>query len=162
VVPVVVVPLVVPVVDPPLVVPAVVLDVVLPLVEPDVVPEVLLPDVLPLVVPSVVPDVVPDVVPEVVPEPAFSEAEQALKRLSDAHSSTPVSAENHLLFIGVGKSERMRIAPRPSSIRKLAARFIRIFIRINTYSPAAFGAFCAGGSSGSHSQSTSRTGLATL
>jgi hypothetical protein len=101
----VVVPDVVPLVVPVVVVPVVVVPVVVvPVV---VVPEVVVPVVVVpvVVVPSVV---VPEVEPEVVP--AFSDVVQALKRLSDAHSSTPVRAENNLLFIGIRKSERMRIA----------------------------------------------------
>ncbi|MDB5268828.1 MAG: hypothetical protein JWP58_1868 [Hymenobacter sp.] len=104
-----VLPDVVPDVVPLVVVPLVVVPVVvLPLVLPEVVPLVLLPLVLPDVLPLVVPSVVlPLVEPEV---PVFSEAVQALKRLSDAQSRPPVRIENDLLFIGIRKSERMSTA----------------------------------------------------
>ena len=129
----------------PVVVPDVVPDVVVPVVEPEVVPLVV-PVVVPVVVPEVdIPDVVPDVEPEVEPlvlpeveplvVPAFSEAVQALKRVSDEHMMAPVSPKSHLRFIGVGKNgkEGFSLASGCKGIRAFSARFTRISLRVNTY-----------------------------
>ena len=129
----------------PVVVPDVVPDVVVPVVEPEVVPLVV-PVVVPVVVPEVdIPDVVPDVEPEVEPlvlpeveplvVPAFSEAVQALKRVSDEHMMAPVSPKSHLRFIRVGKNgkEGFLLASGCKGIRAFSARFTRISLRVNTY-----------------------------
>jgi hypothetical protein len=129
----------------PVVVPDVVPDVVVPVVEPEVVPLVV-PVVVPVVVPEVdIPDVVPDVEPEVEPlvlpeveplvVPAFSEAVQALKRVSDEHMMAPVSPKSHLRFIRVGKNgkEGFSLASGCKGIRAFSARFTRISLRVNTH-----------------------------
>ena len=88
-------------------VPEVVPDVVP--IEPEVEPEVL-PEVV-LIEPEVEPEVLPEVEPDVVPEPAFSEAEQALKRASDAHSKVPVSTESLVVFIMRWRSGKEEMKP---------------------------------------------------
>ena len=136
-----VVPVVVPDVVPDVVVPVVEPEVV-PLVVPVVVPEVDIPDVVPEVdIPDVVPEVEPEVEPLVLPEveplvvPAFSEAVQALKRVSDEHMMAPVSPKSHLRFIRVGKNgkEGFSLASGCKGIRAFSARFTRISLRVNTY-----------------------------
>ena len=130
----------------PLVEPDVVPDVVVPVVEPEVVPLVV-PVVVPVVVPEVdipevlVPDVEPEVEPLVLPEveplvvPAFSEAVQALKRVSDEHMMAPVSPKSHLRFTRVGKNgkEGFLLASGCKGMRAFSSRFTRISLRVNTY-----------------------------